>query len=133
MKRNVVRLMMVLAVAAVTIVATSSQAEAGLFGGRGGGRFFGGRHGGCGGCEATCEPAPVCCEPAPADCGCNNGCGHRSGGFFGRFRNRGPCGCDSGCNNGCGGTVIESAPATPPAAPAAPAGGAAPAAPGGGA
>jgi len=147
MKRNVVRLMLVVAVAVVAQLALSSQAEAKLFGGRnGGGGLFGGRHsGGCGceqSCEPVCEAAPVCCEPAPT-CGCDDGCGHgnRKGRLFGGRRNKGGhgCGCESSCSSGCGGEVVvnghdhaHSNGTSTPAAPSDPAGGQ-PAAPAGGA
>jgi hypothetical protein len=128
MKCNSIRVILGLAVACATLL-VASQAEARLFGSRGGHGSFGGwgnRHGSNGGwgrhnscesscsnsCQSSCESAPVeeasCgCEESScgseSSCGCDNGCGHR--GLFRRHRggrNNG-CGggCDSGCSSGC--------------------------------
>ncbi len=150
MKRNLVRLMLMVATVFAVLVVLESQADARLFGRRGGGH----RHHRCHQ-QVCCEPAPTCCEPAPvedcggceaapadcgceSDCGCNNGRGHRrhhrhnGGGCNGGCHsgcNGGCGGCDSGCGGGCGGEVVgevivpaESANGGPsPAAPEAPA------------
>jgi len=93
MKRNLIRLMLGVAVAWVAQVALESQADAGLL--RRGGRNHGCRQ------AASCEPAP-----ADNDCGCNNG-GRRHT----RRHRRGNCCCENGA---------EAAPTNGEAAPAAP-------------
>jgi hypothetical protein len=144
MKRNLVRLMLVLAVAVVAQFAVESQAEAGLFGrnGGGGGRLFGGRHNN--GCyQQSCQP--VCCEPAPVvDCGCATDCCNGGGRRHRGRRHQNGC-CDTGCQSGCNGSIQSSgtlmlegtptdagAPTAAPTAPSGPGGGGAPPAPGAG-
>ena len=105
MKRNLVRMMLMVAAVFAVLVVLESQADARLFGRRCGGH----RHHRCHQ-QVCCESTPSCCEAAPADCGCesnggcNNGCGHRHHRHNGCGCNGG-CngGCDSGCNGGCGG------------------------------
>ena len=118
MKRSLVHVSVGMAAMFAVLSVLESQADAGLFGRRGGGGFFGHHRSNC--CQPACEPAPACgcaepappcecAEPAPADCGCasdcgcHSGCGKRGGRFRGLFNRGGGCGCDSGCGGGCGG------------------------------
>jgi hypothetical protein len=91
MKRNVVRLMTIVAVACASLLVFESQANATLFGGSHGGNgchgsrgshgSFGGLGGRLGGghrwgkdcCESSCEEAPKCEEAAPC-CKCECKC-----------------------------------------------------------
>ena len=126
-------------------VVSASDAQAGLFGKRGG------RSGGCGK-ASHCAPAPTCCAPAPVQscapaCGCgssaavvSSGCSSCGGGVMSASYSGGVV--TSGCTN-CSqtmnsGVIYESAapqaappaPATSaPVAPAAPTPDAAPSAP----
>ncbi len=81
-------------VVCAVVVASASDAQAGLFGKMRGGR------GGCGK-ASSCTPAPSCCTPAPvSSCGCSapapvSSCGCGS-----------PAVVSSGCNS-CGGSVIS--------------------------
>jgi hypothetical protein len=119
MKRNMIRLTLGLAAMCVVVMGLESQADARLFGRRGGGSWggWGGGHHGChshhsGGChqQTSCCESHVqhdcggCQSDCHSDCGCNGHHGRR--GLFGRRHHRhhgGGCGCDSGCGDGCGG------------------------------
>jgi hypothetical protein len=119
MKRNMIRLTLGLAAMCVVVMGLQSQADARLFGRRGGGSWggWGGGHHGCHSHHSGCgEVQTSCCEEqvvqhdcggcqsdCHSDCGCNGHHGRR--GLFGRRHHghHGGCGCDSGCDSGCGG------------------------------